>query len=55
MRRMLSAFAAKLFEFKTLCRGLLILRLEIVAILTFGTLKNNFVTHNDSLDKLKGS
>lgn len=48
---MLAAFAAKLFKLKALSRCFLVLRLEVIAILALGTLKNDFVTHNDSLRK----
>jgi hypothetical protein len=50
MRAVLPAERAKLLEFQTLRRGLLVLRVRIISILTLGALKrNNFASHSPYL------
>jgi hypothetical protein len=46
MQRVLTAEAAKLFEFQTLRCLLFILIRHVIAILAIATLENNIVSHN---------
>jgi hypothetical protein len=52
----LTATAAELAEFQTLCRGLLVLRRDVVAAFAFRALEHNIIArHNSPSPKLKSS
>src|SRR3954464_14060668 len=48
MRAMHPTFVAKLFEFKTVGRLLLILRRDVIAVLALGALQRNVISRHNS-------
>ena len=55
VRRMLAALAAELLELQPLGRLLFILRRKVITIFAVRALKDDFISHNDSLQNRRSA